>query len=448
MSEPAQPLRALEHAASLESQTFEPPNPSVVSPERTRAAVAERGHSATGTLVWGLSIAQLVGFGTLYFAFALFVTPMGAELGWSRADLNGALTIGLLTTGLASIPCGYLVDRYGGHVLMTLGSVAGAIFLALWSAVDSIAAFYVIWIGIGLATAASVQDLPFAVAIANVRNFRQAIIYITLIAGLSATVFIPVINWLIDAFGWRHALLTLAAIQLVLPSTLHGVFLRGTRGTRSGERVRRGDGREPSALLSALRRPAFWGLAVCFSAQSFAFTTLTFHIIPLLQERGLPLETGIVALALLGPAQVVGRVILIVFGSRTSARIIGRIVTPLLPIAMLLLLTISPNGLAGLALFVLVFGTGNGVLSIVRATGIAEILGTHGYATIVGALNLILMVPRAAAPLTVAALWESQGDYTGVIWMLASMTAAGATAFWLASRESSHGSPRSERCPS
>src|SRR4051794_35194537 len=92
-----------------------------------------RVHSASGALVWGLALGQLIGWGTLYFAFALFMAPMEAELGWSRADLNGALTVGLVTTGLASIPCGWWMDRFGPHLVMTAGALVGAASLLLWS---------------------------------------------------------------------------------------------------------------------------------------------------------------------------------------------------------------------------------------------------------------------------------------------------------------------------
>ena len=393
-----------------------------------------RVHPASGVLVWGLALGQLIGWGTLYFPFALFIAPMEAELGWSRADLNGALTVGLLTTGLASIPCGWWMDRYGPHLVMTFGAVLGAACLFWWSVVETPFAFYLAFVGIGLAIAATVQDLPYAIASANTGDYRRAIASILLLGGLSSTAFIPLTNWLIGALGWRPALQVLGAIQLV-PALVYFVLLPGMRGSRTGEQKAEAEALGGSPLKAALRRPAFWGLAVCFGAQSFAFTAVTFHMIPLLTERGLPLGSIVTAMALVGPAQVAGRAALMLFGKRATARFLGRAVVPLMPLAMFLLLTMAPFGLAGLALFALVFGTANGIITIVRATGIAEILGARGYGAISGAMNLVLMVPRTAAPLAIAALWERQGNYDGALWALVSITAAGAAAFWLASIE-------------
>lgn len=157
-------------------------------------------------------------------------------------------------------------------------------------------------------------------------------------------------------------------------------------------------------------------------------------MIPLLQEKGLRLDLIVVALALIGPSQTIGRFAL-VFGPRASARKMGRIVAPLLPLSTLLLLVVAPYGLAGLAVFALVFGIGNGIMTIVRATGIAEILGTRGYGAIGGAFNLVLMVPRTIAPLALAALWEWRRSYDPVIWLLVAITTIGAVAFWIASME-------------
>ena len=211
------------------------------------------------------------------------------------------------------------------------------------------------------------------------------------------------------------------------------------RGSRTGERPAETEALGGSPLKAALKRPAFWGLALCFGAQSFAFTGITFHMIPLLTERGLGLDAIVAAMALIGPAQVAGRLALMVFGRRATARLLGRAVVPLMPLAMFLLVVMAPFGLAGLALFALVFGTANGIITIVRATGIAEILGARGYGAISGAMNLVLMVPRTAAPLVLAAMWERQGRYDAALWLLVSITAIGAASFWFASME--RGSP-------
>src|SRR5229473_8514713 len=114
-------------------------------------------------LVGALAVAQLVSWGSIYYGFSLFVVPMEAELGWSRTALNGALSLGLLMSGLFAYPVGSWIDRRGGRALMTFGSLIGAGLLLVWSQVESLAIFYAIWIGLGLSMAATLYEPVFAV---------------------------------------------------------------------------------------------------------------------------------------------------------------------------------------------------------------------------------------------------------------------------------------------
>jgi hypothetical protein len=65
-------------------------------------------------MVWTMAVAQIISWGTLFYAFSLFVVPMQESLGWSRPVLNGALSLGLLSTGVVAFPIGTWIDRHGG----------------------------------------------------------------------------------------------------------------------------------------------------------------------------------------------------------------------------------------------------------------------------------------------------------------------------------------------
>src|SRR5713101_8264001 len=101
------------------------------------------------TILWMLSMGQLISWGLVYYTFPLFVVPMTQELGWSRSAMFGALSAGLLVAGLSSIPVGAWIDRGHGRTLMTAGSLLAALLLVVWSKVHSLALFYVIWIWLG-----------------------------------------------------------------------------------------------------------------------------------------------------------------------------------------------------------------------------------------------------------------------------------------------------------
>jgi len=117
-------------------------------------------------IVRALAITQTVGYGTLYYSFAVFLVPMAADLHASTGAITGAFTASVLTSAVLAVPVGRWLDRHGGRALMTGGSLLGAILLAAWSQVHALWQLYLVEIGIGVACAASLYEAAFAVIIA------------------------------------------------------------------------------------------------------------------------------------------------------------------------------------------------------------------------------------------------------------------------------------------
>jgi MFS family permease len=372
-------------------------------------------------LIWWLSLAQLVVWGTLYYSFSLFILPMEAALGWSKAALHGALTVGLLIAGLCAYPVGTWIDRHGARGLMIAASLAGGLLLIAWSQVSRIEVFFLIWALMGPVHAALLYTPAFAVLTANLGpHYRRAITSMTLVGGFASTVFMPLTQILIDGLGWRGALVALGISTIVPCVAIHAVMLRGTRAGMPAH-VSAPGGRSP--LRRAVRTRAFWGLLATFACFSAAFSASTFHLIPLLSERGLGMATIVGLIAVIGPMQVAGRLCVLMLGSRQPARVTGWIPLLLAPMSMLLLL-LSGTSAPLLTLFVVLYGVANGLITITRGTIVPELLGAEGYGTIMGALTLPVTLAGALSPMGAAALWGVAG-YDGVIMaLLALLTCA------------------------
>jgi len=404
---------------------------------------ANSARESNWSLVWWLSVAQLASWGSLYYSFTVLLAPLHAELGWSIAELTGAFSVGLLVAGLAQIPVGALIDRHGARALMTGGSLLAAVLLAAWSATSSLVVFYAIWVLLGVALATTLYEPAFAVLTANFhRSYRKAITTLTLMGGLASTVFIPITQVAVESLGWRGAVLMLAGVNLLGCAPIHWQVLRGTAPAQvqnTSAAVRRIAWASP-ALAAAVRSAVFWGLLVCFTVHSVLVSAVAAHLVPLLHDRGAEPVLAITLAAIFGPAQVAARLLALGAEPWLNAKRLGRMSTLLTPLAYASLL-VAPAFPAALWLFPVLFGVGNGSLTIVRGTAVPELIGRASYGTVNGALAMPAMLARAAGPIAASFVWAA-GGYDAVIGASIALSLVAATAFWAASSGASDTSAR------
>ncbi len=372
-------------------------------------------------VIW-LSFAQMISWGTLFYGFAVIVGPMERELGWSKTEIYAAASLGLMVSGLVALPVGAWMDRHGGLLSMTGGSVLGGLLMIAWAFVDTAAQFYVIWIGMGAVLACVLYSPGFAVVAANVHDWKRGILIMTFLGGLASTAFIPLGHYINDLFGWRTTAMIWGAVNLTVCVAIHLYWLRGTRA--KGEAAAQADANaSESALKLAMRRPAFWGLGFVYFVYNFSVNSITFHLIGLLGERDVDPDTIMLVWAAIGPMQVAGRMSLFVFGSQINARLVARVAMAGLLIGMATLASGAAT-LAPLLMFAFFHGAGNGLMTIVKGTIAPDIFGPRAYATVNGALTVPHQFAAAAAPVAAAALWGVFG-YDGVLLILLGLLSAG-----------------------
>ncbi len=367
-------------------------------------------------LIWTLSTAQLVSWGTLFYGFSLFILPMERELGWSKTDLNGALSAGMLVAALFAMPIGRWIDRGRDRAVLTLGSLAGGIMLLAWAAVSDLVLFYAIWLVIGATFAATLYEPGFAVLTTRLGpQYKRGITSMTLVAGFASTVFMPLTQLLIDWVGWRSALVVLGIVTLVVCGGIHWFVLAPS--DKPPPPPMPADTGDRSPLRRALRTPAFWGLLVALSCYGAAQTAMIFHLVPYLNEMRMDSGTVVAILAIIGPVQVAGRVVIVAFGKNLSARTIGSFSLLAQPLAMLILIFLPPTPVwVGLA--IAVYGASNGITTIVRGTIVQEVLGRAGYGVINGAIGFPATILRALAPAVAALVFDLAGGYDRVLWLI------------------------------
>lgn len=379
--------------------------------------------------VSGLGIGQICSWGALHYSFPLIAEAMGRDLGWSKTELYGAATFGLLLAAAAVYPIGRVIDRGHGRAIMSVGSLsAGLLFLA-WSDVQTLGPFLLIAAALGALQAAVLYEPAFAViARRSNGNARRAITALTLWGGFASTVFIPLVQILLDGFGWRGALVGLGAINLGC-AALYWLTIGPQRvqPTEIGASVPRC--RAP--LENALRSQVFWALALAFTAHAGAFTAFTFHLYALLVERGFSTHDIVIAMAVIGPAQVAGRIAMSHFARGTSIRRIGSVVVLGFPVAFAIFAATPPS--LGVVMFVAaLYGASNGVLTIVRGLAVPDMLTTQDYGAINGAMNTPATIAKAAAPLGAAMLWSLTQSYAMVLIAIIAGSLVLTFGFWFA----------------
>lgn len=376
-------------------------------------------------IVAALSITQTVGYGVLFYAFAVFLTPMQRDLHASASQVTGALTVALLIAAVAAVPVGRWLDRHGGRALMTTGSIAGTLLVIAWSSVHSLIGLYLVFAGIGLVHAMVLYEPAFAVIVTWFRRRRaNALLAVTVVAGFASTIFMPLTGWLTDAYGWRHALLILAGLYAILTIPLHALIRRPSEATPSpaglsrsaGGRVAGAQGafERSRVTRSALHDPVFWALTVAFLAHSAAVTVIGVHLVAYLLQLGHPGAFAATVTGLIGILSVTGRLTTTVAQRHRSPTTVVAVIFAFQAVAALTLPIIG-RAPGGAIVCVLLLGLGFGVATIAKPALLVDLYGTAAYGTISGLMAAPLTLAKAAAPLAAALLLNATGSYTPVM---------------------------------
>jgi MFS family permease len=370
-------------------------------------------------IVAALGITETVSWGVVYYAFAAFLVPMERALGYSATQLTGAFSMALLIAGAAGIAVGRHLDAHGPRTLMTAGSVAATVLVVAWSQVHGLAAFYAVWAGLGLVMAAVLYEPAFVVLakwFPDADERRRAMTALTLVAALASFIFLPLSQALIDAHGWRDALLILAGVLGAVTIPLHALTLRAAPApARSHERAERPD----VQARRVLRSRSFWLLTGALFLATTTGIAMTIHAIPYLLERGYSPAFAAFAVGLVGLSQVPGRLIFAPLGGRLPRPLVLPGVFSLIALGIAGLAVVDREGLVIGALVLL--GMGNGMTTLARATVIADRYGSAAYGAIAGVAASATTAARAVGPVAAAAYAAATG-YPTLLWSLAALT--------------------------
>jgi predicted MFS family arabinose efflux permease len=365
-----------------------------------------RGTTAVAT-IFALGLTQIIGYGTLYYSFSILAPGMAKDLGISLEQVFGVFSASLFVGGLSAPIIGKQMDRIGAATVLTLGSIVSALTLALCAWSPSIFVFALAVVLIEVASGMVQYQAAFAALVErDPKTASRSITYLTLIGGFASTIFWPIPAALTGYLTWREIYLSFAALNLFVCMPLHLWMVRkGRAGVAAG--VERAREHVVGAVPPERRRGAMIVVSAAFAIVGFTLASILAHMVPMLGDLGLGTAAVVVG-SLFGPAQVLSRLINMIFGTRLSPPVLA-VISAALMVVGIVILGVSGNWLPGAVAFAICLGLGSGINSVAQGSLPLYLFGSDGYGTITGKMAAARLGIGAAAPFAFAAAMQSFG---------------------------------------
>ena len=356
-----------------------------------------------------LAVAQTILWAGLYYLFPALFARWELNLGFSKTAIASAFTSALIISSLLAPLVGNLIDKGHGQKILIGSSILGAAGLIVLSFSSEFWVFFLTWSVIGIALSGCLYEPCFAY-VTKVRGTKakDAIIFITLIAGFAGTVSFPVANIFADLINWQASarlfafVILLFVVPILFLSTKnedkHSINLNSSPDKNSNYKLR-----------DDLIRPEFSYLFFSFFVLALAHGMIITHIIPLLIERNISNSIQLLISASIGPMQVLGRIIMIILQKQNFSINIISTLTFLLKIIGTVFLIYANDNIYFLILFVIFQGSGAGMTSISRAVVTANIMGYERFGSVSGAMSIGFTGGTALSSFLGAQLWEWNG---------------------------------------
>jgi len=345
--------------------------------------------------VAALGTAQTLAWASSYYLPAMLAAPMARDLGVSTPTVFAAFSVALIVSALLGPKAGAAIDWLGGRPVLMGTSVAFAAGLAGLGLAQGPVSMFAAWVVLGMGMGSGLYEAAFAALVRLYgKDSRNSITGITLIAGFASTVGWPLSTFLEAHWGWREACFAWATLHLVVGLPLNALLPRTSElptSERSAQAIPMSGSGE--ARASPLRATLL--LSFVFAATWFVSTAMAAHLPRLLQGAGVSLAGAVLVGALIGPSQVGARLLEFGFLRKVHPLLSARLAAAMHPLGVGLFVLL---GAPAAALFGILHGAGNGILTIAKGTLPLVIFGPQGYGHRQGLLMVPARVAQALSP--------------------------------------------------
>lgn len=380
-----------------------------------------------------LGTAQTLAWASSYYLPAMLAAPMARDLGVATPTVFAAFSVALIVSALLGPFAGRAIDRHGGRPVLVGTNLLFAVALVGMALAQGPVGLFAAWVLMGVAMGSGLYEAAFATLVRLYgQGARGAITGITLIAGFASTVGWPLSAWMETQWGWRGACAGWAALHLLVGVPLNGWLPRANTAKKPPPP----SADEPVAAASAPAAPATSAaahplrttvlLSFVFAVTWFTSTAMAAHLPRLLQASGTSLQAAVAMAALVGPAQVAARLLEFGLLRRLHPLLSAQLAAAAHPVGAGLLMVL---GGPAAAVFTLLHGAGNGILTIAKGTLPLVLFGPAGY----GARQGLMMVPARVAQAFAPVLFGMALDRAGAsaLWLTTLLGLAALAALWL-----------------
>jgi MFS family permease len=367
------------------------------------------------------ALGVFVGFASVFvYTFGIFLKPIAQEFNWSREAVSASFGFAAIMVAVASPAIGYLLDRYEPRrVILPCLLVFGLTFASLSTLTPHLWRLYATFALLGLVGNGTAQ-MAYARALSSWFEARRGTALAIMMAGgaFGAMVLPPLTQALIGKVGWRSACLFLGLLPLVAGLPGIAAFIR----ERPRPRVSQARTVAGASVAEGLASRVFWLTVIVLFCASIAQNGTIAHLAALLTDRGVSAGEAAIAMAAMGAASLVGR---LVTGWLLDRFFAARVSFALLATAALgfFLLSNAQTFVQG-AIGATLIGFGMGGEADVTPYLLARYFGLRSFSLLYGLTWTVYACAGAVGPILMGRVYDLSGSYERLLVVLALTTFA------------------------
>jgi len=345
--------------------------------------------------------------------FGIFLKPMLAEFGWSRASISGAFTLAMIVMGLGGLAAGRITDRLGPRVVVICCGIFLGTGYLLASMIQTVWQFYIVYglmTGIGMSVSA-----PLLSSASRWFVKRRALMTSIITAGPAfGNMLMPLVfSVIVLSGGWRNSFLIMAVMILIAffsaatfvkrDPTEVGLIPYGADESHDGLQD------EGLSILEALRTKQYWLISFIFFCDFFLMNVVTVHIVIHAMDLGIPATKAAGIISVASGICIFARVIIGGIADRVGCKPTFMVCLILSAIGFALL--VAAESLWMLYLFAAIFGFGLWSSGGLITPMVADLFGLRSHGTIYGSIFVSGATGGAFGPVLVGYLFDVFGSY-------------------------------------